>query len=82
MDNFEFTSHARDMMLERGIHEEWVGVTLASPERKDVDREGQVHYFKTIPEHGGRVLHVVVNPTTDLPKVITTFFNRGARRMG
>lgn len=42
--------------------------------------DNNTHYFKSIAEHGGRVLHVVVNPHVLPKKVVTFFFDRGARR--
>ena len=68
------------MLKERGISEEWMRATLTSPEREETDAEGNIHYFRAIPEYGGRVLHVVVNPNTDPHEVVTLFFGRRFRR--
>ena len=80
MPEAELSGHARDMLRERDILEEWWQTTLTSPEREETDEEGNIHYFKAIPEYGGRVLHVVVNPNTDPHKVVTLFFDRRHRR--
>ena len=68
------------MLRERGISEEWMQTTLTSAERDETDEEGNIHYFRAIPEYEGRVLHVVVNPNTDPRKVVTLFFDRRSRR--
>ena len=67
MQNAELSNHAREM-------------TLISPERKEMDEEGNTHYFGAIPEYSGRILHVIVNPATEAPKIVTLFFDRRARR--
>lgn len=68
------------MLKERNIQEEWVWRTLDNPEREEVWMDNNVHYFKTIPEHGGRFLHVVVNSHVSPKKVVTVFFDRKVRR--
>ena len=57
-----------------------VQTNLVEMSREETDEEGNIHYFKAIPEYGGRVLHVVVNPNTDPHKVVTLFFDRRLRR--
>jgi hypothetical protein len=47
-------------------------------EFKGEDRN--MHYYKSIKEHDGRVLHVVVNARTTPVTIVTTFFDRRARR--
>jgi len=76
----EFTKHALDMLKERGIPEAWALHVIQEPDRKDEGLDGNVHYFKGIPEYDGRILHVVVNPNSDTVKVVTVFFDRRARR--
>lgn len=68
------------MLRERNISEEWVWQTIDNSDWKKVGEDNNIHYFKSIPEHEGRILHVVVNPNVAPQKVITVFFDRKARR--
>ena len=68
------------MLKERNIPEEWVERAVSKPDWEDMGRDDNVHYFKSITEHGGRILHVVVNHKASPQKIITVFFDRGARR--
>ena len=40
--------------------------------------EYEAHYYKDIPQYGGRVLKVVVDPSAKL--IITVFFDRRIRK--
>ncbi|MBI5681571.1 MAG: DUF4258 domain-containing protein [Deltaproteobacteria bacterium] len=68
------------MLQERNIHEEWVWRTIDSYGWKNIGEDNNIHYFKSIPEHDGRILHVVVNPHVSPKKIVTVFFDRRARR--
>lgn len=74
------SGHTRDMLKERNILEEWVRLTFNEYDWQYTGEDNNVHYFKSIPEHGGRVLHVVINPHVSPKKVVTVFFDRKARR--
>jgi len=74
--DFKLSIHTQDMLKEREIPEEWVWRTIDKPDWED----NNTHYFKGIPEHEGRILHVVVNPHVSPKKVVTIFFDRRARR--
>jgi ABC-type ATPase with predicted acetyltransferase domain len=78
--DFKLSAHTTDMLKEREIPEEWVQRTLDNPEWENVEKDNNVHYFRSIEERGGRILHVVVNPHVLPQKVITVFFDRRARR--
>jgi len=78
--DFKLSSHTQDVMKERNICEEWVWQTIDTPEWKDMGEDHNMHYFKSIPGYGGRLLHVVVNPHTVPKKIVTVFFDRRARR--
>ncbi len=80
MEGFILTIHTQDMLGERNISEEWVWRTISEHEWQSIGQDNNVHYFKSIPEHGNRVLHVVVNPHVSPKKVVTVFFDRAARR--
>jgi hypothetical protein len=68
------------MLKEREIPEEWVWRTIDKPEWENIGKDNNIHYFKSITEHGGRILHVVVNPHVLPKKIVTVFFDRKARR--
>ena len=78
--DFKLSEHTKDVMKERNILKEWVWRTLDEPDWENVGSDKNVHYFKSIAEHGGRILHVVVNPHVLPQKVVTIFFDRKARR--
>jgi hypothetical protein len=60
----------------RANPEEWVKQALDAPDRTDNPVDGTAHYIKAIPEHGGRFLRVVVNPTVTPRRIATVFFDR------
>ena len=68
------------MLKERNIPEEWVLRTINNADWENIGEDNNVHYFKSITEHKGRILHVVVNPHVSPKKVVTVFFDRKARR--
>ncbi|MEZ4593407.1 MAG: DUF4258 domain-containing protein [Chloroflexota bacterium] len=76
MPDFSFTAHAKYMLSERNIPEEWVWRTMANPSRKQKGKDGNMHYTKPIRERDGRILHVVVNPNLDPQLIVTVFFDR------
>jgi hypothetical protein len=78
---FEFSSHARDMLHERNIPEEWVWRAIRSPDRTEEEPDNTLHYIKAIPEFGGRFLRVVVNPQKTPKCIATFFFDRRLRRL-
>jgi hypothetical protein len=81
MPEIMLSSHSREMLIERGIPEEWVWRTITAPDRKRMHFEdNNLHYTKAIKEQGGRILHVVVNPNVQPNRVVTVFFDRRLRR--
>jgi hypothetical protein len=77
MDDFlVFTAHARTMMHERMIQEEWILRTVTIPDSIEERRDDEKHYLKKIPEAGGKMLRVIVNPQTNPHRVITVFLDR------
>ena len=79
-----FTRHARTVMEERSIPEEWVAMTIARPDHLEPDpaQKGAFRAFLRIPAFGNRVLRVVYYEEPDTCRVTTVFFDRGARRKG
>ena len=77
---FEFTEHARDMLKERDIQEELVWRTIDNPDKTEIGKDENTHYYKAIEEMKNRILHIVVNNNVSPKKLITVFFDRRARR--
>jgi Domain of unknown function (DUF4258) len=61
MPDFEFSNHAIDMLAERNIPEDWIWRTLNHPDKKDLGKDGNMHYTKAIKERKEHILHIVVN---------------------
>ena len=78
--DIELSQHAREMLRERKISEEWLRRALEEVDRVERGPDGNLHYIKAIPEHGGRFLRVIVRPDTQPPRIITLFFDRRLRR--
>jgi len=78
MVEYDTSSHARDMMNERHIIEEWVKRTLRYPDYSEEKEDGTIHYIKAIDEYQGRFLRIIVNPI-DL-RVVTLFFDRRLKK--
>ncbi len=76
LTKYEFSEHARDMLKERGIKETWVKTVIEESEKKVFMEDGTVHYIRSIEQHGGRYLRVVVNPHVIPQRVVTVFFDR------
>jgi hypothetical protein len=79
MEGVEYSGHARAVLRERGIAEEWVERALSLPDHVESGNDGNAHYAKRIEEQGDRVLHVVVNPHGSKRRVVTAFFDRRMR---
>ncbi len=80
MAEVQLSGHARDMLSERGIAEEWLWRAIRTPDRTEMGANGNVHYMKAIPEHGGRFLRAIVNRHVEPARVVTVFFDRRLRR--
>jgi hypothetical protein len=80
MPEFDFTVHARDMLTERNIPEDWVWRALNQPDETHMGEDGYMHYTKAIQERDGRILHVVVNPTIQPNRIVTLFFDHRLMR--
>ncbi len=80
MSAFDFTIHARDMLTERKIPEDWIWRVLNQPDETHMGADGNMHYTKAIQERDGRILHVVVNLTVQLNRIVTLFFDRRLTR--
>ena len=75
---YELTQHARDVLQERKIPAEWMERVLTKPalvESSAQDTTVESRLAK-IPEHGDRVLRVVVNKTVVPERVVSVYFDR------
>ena len=79
---FTLTTHARDALQEREIPTLWVQRVLDSPMLVEPDEDDPEleHRLARVPEHGNRVLHVVVNHTLRPARVVTAYFDRKMRK--
>ena len=80
MPDFDFSNHARWVICERSIPEEWVKRTTNFPDRTEIGADENTHYIKAIQEHGGRFLRVIVNTRVTPKRIVTVFFDRRLRR--
>ena len=76
MNELEWSQHAKEMLIERRLREEWVVGAIAFPDRSEVHGDGSTHYIKAVPEHGGRFLRVIVNRDKSPNRIVTAFFDR------
>jgi len=79
MNDFELSTHVRDMLLERNILEEWFWRTINHPDKKIKEADNNMHYTKAIRERDGRALRVVVNADVYPNRIVTVFFDRRLR---
>jgi len=81
MNDFELSTHVRDMLLERNILEEWFWRTINHPDKKIKEADNNMHYTKAINENNNRVLRVVVNTDVYPNRIVTVFFDRRLIKM-
>jgi len=81
MTDYDLSAHARTVLAERSIREEWLARVLGSPEKVEQDRDDPelTHALGRIHEHGGRVLRVVYNGFVKPARVVTVYFDRTQR---
>ena len=74
------STHAVEGLELRGIDRAWVEATVANPDHTAPDpRLGRTRSYKAISAFGARVLRVVHCPAEDGVRVISAYFDRGAR---
>ncbi len=58
---FEFSNHAKNVIIERGIAIEWVERVIREPKLTECDKADPAlkHLMAPIPEYGNRVLRVI-----------------------
>ncbi|MCV0395786.1 MAG: DUF4258 domain-containing protein [Rhizobiaceae bacterium] len=76
------TAHAQDAIEERDLDPRWAERTAREPEwtAPDPRQPGVERRFRSIPDHGGRVLRVACYETPEEIRILTAFFDRDARR--
>jgi hypothetical protein len=75
MATIVLSKHAQDVVREHNSPEEWVHRAVDTPDRTENPADGTTHFLKTIPEHGGRYLRIVVNPGVAPARIVTVFFD-------
>lgn len=76
MTDYILSNHARDVLEEREIPEQWVWGTIKEPDKTWEGQDGNIHFARAISERDNRILHVVVNPEVSPHRVVTVFFDR------
>jgi uncharacterized DUF497 family protein len=76
--NYRLSLHAEDALAKRNIPLAWIERVLAHPQRIEPDRSDAAleHRMAVIPEHGDRVLRVIINRQKRPELVVTAFFDR------
>lgn len=77
---FTLSAHAKDVMENRNIREDWVYTILDNPSLIIDIQENEMHLYGVVNEYNERCLKVVVNPLKKL--VITTYFDRKMQKKG
>ncbi|MEC5325169.1 DUF4258 domain-containing protein [Aurantimonas sp. A3-2-R12] len=82
MKRLEFSWHALEALRERELNVMWIERAIREPEWTipDPRRKGVERRFLRIPEHGKRILRVVVVESLHEIRILTAFFDRRARR--
>lgn len=76
--NAILTQHAQEMLAKRGIEVAWLERAVVAPAMvlpDPVDPTLEQRFVK-IPEHGDRVLKVVVNKIASPERVVSVYFDR------
>ena len=79
--DYELSEHAGDALAKRKIPMGWLERVLVSPQLIEPDSEDKAleHRLAAIPEHGNRVLRVIVNLQVKPVRVVTLYFDRGMK---
>jgi hypothetical protein len=81
MTEYIFTAHAKDMLREREITEEWVLQCIQNPDKSQLGDDGNMHYLRLLAERDNRILHVVVNENVEPKRIVTLFLDRRERKV-
>ena len=80
MMRYRLSKHAKDVMNERKIRNEWVERVITAPSLIIEKQRDEVHLYLSIVERENRCLKVVINPVNMI--VVTTYFDRDMRKRG
>ena len=80
MEDFELSGHTHDVLVERGLSEEWLRRVIEAPDQQWSGDDGNEHYAKAIEERQNRIMHVVVNERVQPRRVVTAFLDRRLRK--
>ena len=81
MKTIVLTAHAKAVIHERGLAFAWVERAVRVPQwiERDPSSIEVRRCFRAIPEYGNRYLRVAVVETATEFRIISVFFDRGAR---
>jgi uncharacterized DUF497 family protein len=76
------TVHAQTVAAQRGIDQAWIEAAAREPEWTEPDQvtEGGERRFRSIAQHGGRILRVVCVESNTEIRIVTVFFDRKAKK--
>lgn len=75
------SDHAISSMSERNLPLEWIEQTVSHPDWTESDpRPDRQRRYRTILEHGNRIMRIVCFETENEIRIITAFFDRKAKR--
>jgi hypothetical protein len=77
------TRHAREVIAERGLEQDWIERVLRNPVVVEADPSDPkvMRAYGPVPERGGRMLRVVYTLGDDGIRVLTAFLDRRATRI-
>lgn len=75
MKTTNYFSATRSRPDRTGIIDEWILRVVENPEQEQVQRDGRIRRWASIPEAGGKYLRVVL--LSDRETVHNAFFDRG-----
>jgi len=77
---FKLSAHAKDVMENRHLKEEWVFRIIKKPSLIIKIKEDEEHVYGSIDEYNSRCLKVVINPLNSV--VVTAYFDRKMKKKG
>ncbi len=77
-----YTNHAETVIRQRSLDKRWIERAVWEPDWQaaDVKDTSVIRLYKQVPENGGRILRVVCVATPEEIRILSVYFDRGARR--
>lgn len=77
-----YTNHAETVIRERSLDKRWVERAVWEPDWQAADVKDTlvIRLYKQVPENGDRILRVVCVVTPEEIRILSAYFDRGARR--